>query len=499
LKKLAQILNGYEEGEYELTDLDPTTFGIQKEDKLFVKVDRTNKKSPRFMMWIMNEQYLWGDLDMTTAASILKTGGEGTSFAEKGVIGAIGSFFTSGGGEDTGTDEETIAMLAAAFAQIAAEKGTDPQMYYDKLDEIFTTKYGSSIKEFLEEEFSGYPEVVSCNVFRRKIEPSVLRGLNFWSILGDVALTLVTFGGSSAFQVAAKGATVANAASKAVKATRVGSAVARGGETLAAGTKAIANFTGLGKVFSKLENARKISALKSAGIEVGKTISYTSRAGKGTSRIWRVEEITNDGVLLARQTKGGGFVKNTAPTSWDNLMKSDEIIDATTKATIAKAAGLSMTTGGVLAGKKIADVSSSGGGTEDANWAEKGAEAMGWYDTIASDPNAYINNAKQQGASDIASMLLDLKNGSGLFGNTTNQEECSIALLITSLTPEMAKEVATEYKKIDAKMSVYDVLDDEIDGDIGLFAKAYWTACTGEGDEYKAQISSMVSRIKTKK
>jgi hypothetical protein len=126
----------------------------------------------------------------------------------------------------------------------------------------------------------------------------------------------------------------------------------------------------------------------------------------------------------------------------------------------------------------------------------KGAEAMGYYDTMAADPSKYIANAKQQGASDIASMLLDLKNGSGLFGNTTDQEECSIALLITGLTPEMAKEVSAEYQKIDAKDTVYAVLDDELGGDISVLAKAYWTGCTGEGDEFKAPIANILKRIK---
>jgi hypothetical protein len=115
---------------------------------------------------------------------------------------------------------------------------------------------------------------------------------------------------------------------------------------------------------------------------------------------------------------------------------------------------------------------------------------------MAADPNAYIQNAKQQGASDIASMLLYLKNGSGLFGNTTDQEECCIALLVTGLTPEMAKEVSAEYQKIDAKDTVYAVLDDELGGDISVLAKAYWTGCTGEGDEYKAAITNILKRIK---
>ena len=122
---------------------------------------------------------------------------------------------------------------------------------------------------------------------------------------------------------------------------------------------------------------------------------------------------------------------------------------------------------------------------------------MGWYDNLAADPNAFINTTKNQGAQDLASMLLEFKQGSGFFGNTTNQEECAMALLITGLSPEMAKEVSAEYKKID-KETVYAVLDDELGGDQAIFAKTYWTACTGEGDEYKPYIKDVFDRIRQK-
>jgi hypothetical protein len=60
----------------------------------------------------------------------------------------------------------------------------------------------------------------------------------------------------------------------------------------------------------------------------------------------------------------------------------------------------------------------------------------------------------------------------------------------------MAKEVSVEYQKIDAKDTVYSVLDDELGGDISVLAKAYWTGCTGEGDEFKAPIANILKRIK---
>jgi hypothetical protein len=489
LTKLGEILSKYDDGEYELSDLNKESFGIKTEDRLFVKVDKSDKKSPKFMMWIMNDEFLWGDLDMEVAAAILKSGGEGTSFAEKGVIGSIGSFF-SGGGEDSGTDEDTIAGLAGAFAKIAAEKSVDPEIYFDKLEEVFKAKYGQNIKDFLETEFSGYGETVSLNTFRRKIEPSVWRGLNPWSILGDVALTIVTFGGSAAFTAGLKGAQVANAAGKASKLAKA-SGMAKASAALGRGVGAIADITRLSKVFAKLDNARKLAALEKAGVKIGgESFEWIAKSGsKGTAKLISKSD---DGTKLMVSYSG----RSPIATQYDTLLTQ---LSPKTATDVLTAANINMTAKGLVAARAV-DISSNAGetsqGAEEPGLGAKAAEVMGYYDTLAADPNAFIQNAKQQGASDIASMILDLKNGSGLFGNTTSQEECSIALLITGLTPEMAKEVSAEYKKIDAKMDVYGVIDDELGGDISIFAKAYWTGCTGEGDEYKATIENVYSRIK---
>lgn len=487
LTKLGEILTAFDEGEYELTSLDKTAFGISEEDRLFVKVDKSVKSVPKFFMWIMNDQFLWGDIDMEVAAAMLKSAGEGTSWNERGIIGSIGSFFGGNGSGDAGTDEETIASLAGAFAQIAAAKSVDPQMYFDKLDEIFKSKYGKSIQDFMEEEFGGHGEVVSCNLYRRKIEPSVLRGLNIWTILGDVALLIVTCGGSASFTAGLKGAQIASAASKASKLAKA-TGMATASAALGKSVGVIADITRLSKVFANLGKVSQLSALEKIGVSTGKTIEY-ARAGKMVNHT--VKEIKATGVVL-QPVKGAEFF-----TSFGNLPGYLAPAKATELFTVA---GVNLTPMGVLAAKKAGDIGTNAGetpqGAEEPGMFTKGAEAMGYYDTMAADPSAYIENAKQQGASDIASMLLDLKNGSGLFGNTTDQEECSIALLITGLTPEMAKEVSVAYGKIDAKMNVYAVLDDELGGDISTLAKAYWTGCTGEGDEYKPAITSILEKIK---
>ena len=286
LTKLGEILTAFDEGEYELTSLDKTAFGISEEDRLFVKVDKSVKSVPKFFMWIMNDQFLWGDIDMEVAAAMLKSAGEGTSWNERGIIGSIGSFFGGNGSGDAGTDEETIASLAGAFAQIAAAKSVDPQMYFDKLDEIFKSKYGKSIQDFMEEEFGGHGEVVSCNLYRRKIEPSVLRGLNIWTILGDVALTIVSFGGSAAFTAGLKGAEVASAASKASKLAKA-TGMAQASAALGKSVGVIADITRLSTVFAKLDTVRKLSALEKVGVKIGgESFEWISKAGtKGTAKL----------------------------------------------------------------------------------------------------------------------------------------------------------------------------------------------------------------------
>ena len=70
-------------------------------------------------------------------------------------------------------------------------------------------------------------------------------------------------------------------------------------------------------------------------------------------------------------------------------------------------------------------------------------------------------------------------------------------LIILSLTPKGAKQVGAEYVKLDSSgMNVYAVLDDELGGDMGMFAKAYWSGCTGEGI-YVEPINNIVAKIKS--
>jgi hypothetical protein len=506
LAKLADIFKKYPDGEHEIVDLDKTELGINQNDRLFVNVDKSEKRAPKFFMWIMNDQFLWGEIDMDIAASILKAAGEGTNWTERGIVGTVGSIFSTSG-TDAGTDEENIAALAAAFAKIAAAKSVDPQIYFDKLDEIFSSKYGTSVKDFLETEFSGYAEVVSCNLYRRKIEPSVLRGLNMWSILGDIALTVVTFGGSAAFTAGLKGAQLSSAAArttklgKAIQSTKAGQKAAQASYGLGKAVKGVADITRLSGVFAKLDKARKISALEKAGITAGGAeFTWVTNVGRASSRSSKAKILsyTDNGAKMSILGSNGRWIESV--TGWQNILTQ---LAPATAVEVITAAGINKTTKGLVAaraagGAAAALTNETPQGAEEPGMLAKGAEAMGYYDTMAADPSQFIENAKKQGASDIAAMLLDLKNGSGIFGNTTDQEECAIALLITGLTPEMAKEVNAAYSKIDVKSNIYDVIDDELGGDISILAKAYWSGCTGEGKDFDAAITKITDRIMKK-
>lgn len=445
LTQLADILNQYESGEYEIDGIDYEKFGLTQEDKLFVKVDKTDKTNPKFFMWILNDEFLYGDVNLEVAAALLNAAGKGW-----------------------GTDEEGFAAVAGALLQTADEKSVDPEIYFNKLDNTFKSKYGKSIASFIDEEFDGYAEVVGLNTFRRTIDASTLRGMNFWTIAGDIVLTLSGVGAIA--RGLTKGARVAGAAAKTVKYTG----------TAGKAAQATGNAGKLASMWNSASAATKLARLKTV-YRAGTPIEYVSKTGKiipatvsgyktggtGAKMIIKTPTGAQFDVLISNlTTKNAGLAGNISKMSMEKLVP------------IGAAAAL---------GSRL---DTAGGG-------EKFSEIMGWYDTLAADPRSFIETTKSQGAQDLASMLFEFKQGSGFFGNTTNQEECAIALLITGLSPEMAKEVATEYKKLD-KLSVYEMLDDELGGDEAIFAKTYWSACTGEGDEYKPHIKNAFDRIRQK-
>ena len=466
----------------EIVIVNKNEFGILDEDKIYLKVDKSNPKSPIFNMWIMNDEFIYGDIDFDLLSTIINNAADqGTAFGYVGNL--IGSLFGAGDAGDSGTDEDTIVAACAALHQLAHEKSIDAMLYFNKLEEIYAGKYGESLKDMLETEFSGRAEVSALQAFRREITPSVLRGMNPLTILGDVALTVVTLGGSSAFMAGLRGATSAATVAKVSgKTTRAGLALARGSAAIGKGVATIGNITRISKLFHKLSSTARLAALGKAGITTGKSFQWSSAAGKTGSAV-----ITGSkGAQYALVSYGTG-----APiaTLWSTLFTQ---FLPKTQTAIA-------TAGKLAAPATIAAMHSEAGGGDSAPEASlvgKGAEVMGWYDTQTADPRAFLQAQKGAAASGLAELIFDLKKGSGLFGNTTNQEELLMALTVLSLDGKGAQEVQAAYKKLDGEMNVYAVLDDELGGDMAMFAKAHWTACTGEGAEYAAGIKNIRARIK---
>lgn len=490
----------------ELAIVNKREFGIMDDDRIWIKVNKFDPKNPRFNMWIMNDEYIYGDIDFDMLATILHQAAD-----EGGAIGyignAIGSIFGAGDMGDAGTDEDTIVAAAAVLQQIANEKSLDAKLYFDKLEEVYSTKYGESLTDMLETEFSGRAEVSALQAYKRDITPSVLRGLNPLAILFDVALTIVTLGGSSAFMAGIRGATAAATVVRvSSKTTKVGIALARGSAAIGAGTGWLSKVTGLSKLFQKMVPSARTAALARAGVKTGEPLTFIST--KGAKSVKTLDLATKPGPLLTGAQKATLPSLQQASSQYVVVNGVDKAGRATQKAVlwsgVFKGAAPKTQKAIATAGKLIAPGAlaashvEKGGGESapEASMVAKGAEAMGWYDTQTADPRAFIQSQKAAAAAGVAELLFDLKKGSGLFGNTTNQEELLMALTILSLDGKGAKEVQTAYKRLDAKDNVYVVLDDELGGDMAMFAKAHWTACTGEGKTYAAGIANIRSRIK---
>ena len=312
-------------------------------------------------------------------------------------------------------------------------------------------------------------------------------------ILFDLGLTIATLGGGTAIGTSIRGG--AAGVKGAMASTRVGS------KALTVGSKVL---TGVKGVLSRLPGWSKLAGSVRATylgkvIKVGDTIPYRAvgktAVTKGKPTMCKILNITDEGVTMT-----GTFNKVKVPPFTANHADFIVNINPSLANKILDAANLSATTTGVaLAGmkaKEMADFSRDEIGQGDTPWLGTAAEFMGWYDTLKADPSSYVESLQDQDAATLAEEILNLKKGTGIVGNTTDKEELAMALIITSLTPDSAKKVAAEYNKIDPSMSVYAVIEDELGGDLGMFAKAYWSACTGEG-AYVGPVSNIVSKIKS--
>jgi hypothetical protein len=496
LEVLSGIFKGLEDGEetnsIEL-QLSNKEYGMLDGDVLHVKVDRSNPKSPKFSMWVLNDAYIFDKVNIDLAAALLKQSTKG----DLGIVGSglnyLGSLVGIGDPGDDGTDEEKLIGVAAALGSIAADKMIDPKIYFDKLAKVYSNKFGESLNNMIETEFSGRAETVALNTFRQGIPSSTSRGVNLPSILGDIALTIATFGLGTAASASVKTAGAATRISsklgKVAKSTKVGRGIIKVGDK---------SLKGVNGVLSRIPGWRKLtktSKLSHMGKEIKVGSELTLKGNKFPSKVLKFSE--SKGVFM-RHTAGPG---KSLPGFWT---KSDDFIlqiEPGLANRILDGAKLNATTAGfALAAKKSKDLGDASGSVDTQSspgFVANAAEVMGWYDTLTADPSAYIADIDEHESDTLASMILDLKNGSGFWGNTTNQEELAMALIITSLSPSGAKAVMAEYDLIDPGNSIYAVLDDELGGDMGMFAKAWWAACTGDGIKQNPYISLYKNRINT--
>jgi hypothetical protein len=460
LEKLASKLRDIETGvktNFEDLGIKASDYGFREGDTIDILKKEENGQ-PKFVVKISNAQEVFEDIDFSNACFILNR-------AAKGI----------------GTDEDAIAGIVEAMFNIASTKNIEPSKLFKELERTYNEKYDESLKDMLEGEFSGRAEAAVLNAFRLDIEESTLRGLNIGSILADVGLTLVTFGTGTAIAAGSKGAVAAarltSAASKTkkvVSGTKVGRIAVKAGDKALTGVKGvISRLPG----WSKLAGSTKATYLGKQ-LKVGSKIPY--KHGKLGMIDHQVLKISKDGVRL----RALGGTKNIFTTKVDDFILN---VDPGLANKILNAAKIDATTAGMaLAAKKTADLADSAGDIDTgAGFVGKASEVMGWYDTVKADPSSYIeSNVKGKGADQLAEMLIMLQDGGGIFGNTTDQEELQIALILTSIDPDLAREVDSKFSK-KGEGTVSQLIEDELGGDLAIITKAVWDGMTGERDSSK--------------
>ena len=434
LEVLSDAFKGLENGEVTtLKDLaiNGKEYGILDGDTIHVEVSIEADK-PKYTMYVIDDAYVFDGVNMKAAANLFQQSTKGSA----GVIGTVGNYLGSlvglGDPGDDGTDEDKLIGVAGALGAIAAEKRLDPKVYFDALAD----KVGG-ISGKLETEFSGRAEATALNLFRRNVPASWTRGTSLGSILGDIALTVGTLGigtiGSAALKTGGAATRIASKATKAANATKVGSKIVKVGDKVLTGVKGVVSRI---PGWKKLAGSTKITHL-GQHVKVGQTVIHTSLKGvKGPAKILKTSPTKG---IFMKSTEGAG--KNL-PGFWT---KTDDFllqIDPGLANKILNTAGVGSTAAAVaLATKKAGDF----GDAPSMN----AAEIMGWYDSTTADPSSFIAGVKDSDGETLAQMLVDLKNGTGFWGNTTDNEELQIALIITSLSPQGAKEVDEEYRQID--------------------------------------------------
>jgi hypothetical protein len=383
-----------------------------------------------------------------------------------------------------GTDEDTIGEVGAALSSIAIDAGLDASTFFNELDARMQKKYGESLKEIIDGDFDGDAEVIAMNIYKRPIEKSVIRGLNFATILFDLGLTVATLGSGTAAMAAVKTGAVA---------TRVAAKVKPA-------IKLISRFPGL----SKISKAKKAEIL-GKNIKKGYTIIYkTQTAGKtfGNPNKYKILNISKEGKVHMQMVNGSKvkFWKNA-----DEVIKgidpktSGKIMDGL-KIKVDPALAGALTLAAKKGGDAISRTQSGGESQVDAMSGAGFAEIMGYYDSLAADPAAYAASIESYTANELAEKLYTMSQG-GTFGFTSDQEELGMALIITSLTREVAQQLDKDFSKYaEDGETVVSILKHELDGDIAALVIPYWVSLLGSsangGAEELNAVNSMIGKIK---
>lgn len=453
LSELSKIFKNFKPGSINyLENINKEKYGILNNDKLVVRVEKKDNNT-KYYVWIENEKTLYGDIDFSIAANILKS-------AMKGL----------------GTDEKTVAGVAGVFIKLATDRNIDPKKYFEKLEEEFNKiGEGETLKEWIEGDFSGRAEVCALNAFQLPIESSSLRGFadNWINIFTDVSLGMLTLGSPYIFKGLYNLIRGGNVIKKSVKAANTASKLSNSSKL-----KAISDS------FKALSIKDKVLGLEKAGFKVGS--EFIAKSG----RPYIVSSINKkDGMITLIEKQSNKKIKY----SIEEFMR---IVNAKDAINILKLVGLSIPAGLINSSVKGSIDSQNINNQLEfrGNTMEDIGEFLGYYDALTANPSSFINSLNVA-AEELAQKLKDFKEGTGLFGNTTDQEELAIALIILNLNRETAKLVSEKYKKLTGS-TIVNLIEDELEEDMAYFAEAYWYGLTGEGNESTiTRITNLYTRI----
>jgi hypothetical protein len=378
---VTDLVNDTEDGEKqngEITKQDAKF--INGDDVLKFEIDKTDMSDIKVTSFVYNPEASSVRIDFETAA-----------------------FFLHDAIDGVGTDEDLVAQVGTAMALLSDEDGADTGEYFNKLDQQYISTYGESITDAINGDFKGNAEALALNIFRRNIEESTARGTDLAMILIDTGMMIGSFGGYSA---AARGMRLSASAGKAVTKFK----------SLGTGIKAMVS--GL-PGFSKLTKAAKAAAI-GKNVKVGQTVSHSiTKAGVNAGKSIKCEimYIKNGKVGLKPLEKVAGkngklvlpptfsknltsFVKGSPPKLANKIL---------TAAKVPRNAALA-----ALAAKKLSDIGPGATFTE----------MMGWYSSLTTDPETFIQSIEGQGLKSLAMKMHNLADGITRTGDELAIAQC---------------------------------------------------------------------------